>query len=92
MQVVTILSKHLSKVMHNTRLQTLSVLVESLFYAKFFNLTGLGRALKTNAQERSAIRRVDRFLRNDGIQKDRIHIYHVICELVVGSNNRPWVD
>ena len=51
MQVDDILSKHLSKVMHKTRLSTLSVLVGSLFYARFFSLTGLGRALKTSAQE-----------------------------------------
>src|SRR3990167_10824775 len=81
MQVVNILSKHLSKVMHKTRLTTLSLLVESLFHAKFFNLTGLGRALKTNAQERSSIRRVDRFLGNKNIQKDRIEIYKTVCKL-----------
>lgn len=91
MQVYTILSKHLSKVMHKTRLQTLSVLVESLFHTKLFNLTGLGRALKTHAQERSAIRRVDRFLGNSGIQKDRINIYHTVCELIIGMNKRPWI-
>jgi len=91
MQVVSILSKHLSKVMHKTRFQTLCVLVESLFHAKFFNLTGLGRALKTDAQERSAIRRVDRFLGNTGIQKDRINIYQTVCTLVIGSSKRPWI-
>jgi hypothetical protein len=71
MQVTDILSKHLSKVMHKTRLITLSLLVESLFHAKFFSLTGLGRALKTKAQERSAIRRVDRFIGNKLLQTDR---------------------
>ena len=44
MQVEGILSKHVSKVMHKTRLTTLSMLVGSLFHAKFFSLTGLGRA------------------------------------------------
>src|SRR3990167_3178939 len=91
MQVVNILSKHLSKVMHKTRLTTLSLLVESLFHAKFFNLTGLGRALKTNAQERSSIRRVDRFLGNKNIQKDRIEIYKTVCKLIVGSSLRPLI-
>lgn len=77
--------------MHKTRLKTLCVLVESLFNAKFFNLTELGRALKTSAQERSAIRRVDRFLGNARIQEDRINIYRTICGLVVGSSKRPWI-
>lgn len=78
MQVHAILSKHLSSVMHKTRLQTLSVLVESLFHAKFFSLTGLGRSLNTQAQERSAIRRVDRFLANKRLQQDRLSIYGTI--------------
>lgn len=91
MQVNDILSKHLSKVMHKTRLITLSLLVGSLFHAKFFSLTGLGRALKTPAQERSAIRRVDRFLGNKRLQNDRLKIYSTICELLVGSSKRPLI-
>lgn len=91
MQVAAILSKHLSKVMHKTRLLTLSLLVESLFHAKFFSLTGLGRALKTETQERSAIRRVDRFFGNKRLQQDRLAIYRVICRLMVGSSQRPIV-
>ena len=91
MQVAAILSKHLSKVMHKTRLITLSLLVESLFHAKFFSLTGLGRALKTETQERSAIRRVDRFFGNKRLQQDRLAIYRVICRLMVGSSQRPII-
>lgn len=91
MQVEDILSKHLSKVMHKKRLSTLSLLVGSLFNAKFFSLTGLGRALKTAAQERSAIRRVDRFLGNKLLQKDRIDIYRTICGLIVGVSIRPLI-
>ncbi len=91
MQVHAILSKHLSSVMHKTRLQTLSVLVESLFHAKFFSLTGLGRSLNTQAQERSAIRRVDRFLANKRLQQDRLSIYGTICKLIIGSQKRPFI-
>lgn len=91
MQVDAILSKHLSKVMHKTRFITLSLLVGSLFHAKFFSLTGLGRALKTPAQERSAIRRVDRFLGNKRLQRDRLEIYSTICKLIVGASKRPLI-
>lgn len=91
MQVGDILSKHLSKVMHKKRLSTLSLLVGSLFHAKFFSLTGLGRALRTSAQERSAIRRVDRFLGNKHLQKDRLRIYKTICRLIVGTSKRPLI-
>lgn len=91
MQVSAILTKHLAKVMHKTRLTTLCILVESLFLAKFFSLTGLGRALKTDAQERSAIRRVDRFLGNKRIQADRKAIYASICKLIIGVIKRPLI-
>lgn len=91
MQVETILSKHLSKVMHGKRLATLSLLVSTLFHAKFFNLTGLGRALKTSAQERSSIRRVDRFLGNKHLQKERLRIYRTFCKLLVGTSTKPRI-
>jgi hypothetical protein len=91
MQVLSILTKHLSKVMHKTRLKTLSLMVESLFHTKFFSLTRLGRALKTDTQERSAIRRVDRFLGNKRLQSDRLEIYGVMCRLLIGSNQRPFI-
>lgn len=91
MQVSAILSKHLSKVMHKTRLGTLCLMVESLFHAKIFNLTGLGRALKTEAQERSAIRRMDRFLGNKRLQKDRRGVYKIVCKLLIGSIKRPLI-
>jgi hypothetical protein len=77
--------------MRQSRLKTLSVLVESLFHAKFFSLTGLGRALITDAQERSAIRRVDRFLGNKALQKERLPIYAGICRLIVGASLRPLI-
>ena len=91
MQVDDILSKYLSKVIHKTRLTTLSMLFGSLFHAKFFSFSGLGRALKTDAQERSAIRRVDRFLGNKRIQSDRLKVYSAICKLVVGCATRPLI-
>lgn len=91
MQVSGILTKHLSNVIHKTRLITLSLLVGSLFHAKFFSLTGLGRALKTDAQERSAIKRVDRFFANKRLQKDRLSIYSTVCRQLVGGAKNPLI-
>jgi hypothetical protein len=91
MQVSVILAEYLIKVMHKTRLKTLSILVSSLFHAKFFSLTGLGRALLTDAQERSSIRRVDRFLGNKNLQKDRLPIYTIISRLIVQKSLRPLI-
>lgn len=91
MQVSAILSKYLTKVMHKSRFKTLCVLVESLFGAKFFSLTGLGRSLITEAQERSAIRRVDRFFGNKNLQKERLSIYATLCRLIVGGSIRPLI-
>lgn len=91
MEVKAILSKHLLKVMHQKRLATLSLLVNTVFDAKFFNLTGLGRALKSSAQERNAIRRVDRFLGNKHLQRERLTVYERFCKLLVGSSTRPRI-
>ncbi len=55
------------------------------------HFTGLGRALKTEAQERSCIRRVDRFLCNKRVQKDRVEIYKTICRLIVGLSLWPLI-
>lgn len=77
--------------MHKSRLNTLIVLVESLFHAKFFSLTGLGRALITDAQERSAIKRVDRFIGNKNLQRERLSIYSTMCQLIVGHSLSPII-
>lgn len=91
MQVAAILSEPLSKVMHQKRLATLCLIVSTLFHAKFFSLTGIGRALNTAAQERSAIRRVDRFLGNKHLQRERLALYSTFCKLLVGSLKRPRI-
>ena len=91
MQVSDILANDLSKIIHKSRLNTLTLLVESLFHAKFFSLTGLARSLVTNVQERSAIRRVDRFLGNEHIQKEKFSIYKLISKKIIRNSARPII-
>ncbi len=67
MHIEKILQKILTKVMHKKRLQTLVLFVSSLFHTKILNLTNLGRASSIDIQERSGIRKIDRFLGNKGL-------------------------
>ncbi len=85
MHIKKILEKILAKVMHQKRLQTLVLLVNSLFHTKILNLTNLGRASSIDIQERSGIRKVDRFLGNKELQKERLCIYQSTVDLIVGA-------
>lgn len=61
MHLETMVQKLFGKVMHQKRLETLVHILKGVFRAKNFSLTELGRSLALPVQERSCIRRVDRF-------------------------------
>jgi len=91
MHIEKILQKMLTKVMHQKRLQTLVLFVSSLFHTKILNLTNLGRASSIDIQERSGIRKIDRFLGNKGLQKERLSIYQSTVDLIVGTKKSPQI-
>ena len=93
MQAKGFLHKLLSSVMHKKRLSTLSHMVVAGLKSKKLSLTSLGRAMVLPTQERSCIRRSDRFLGNKHLEKERIFIYEaVINRLVVNQNPDIIVD
>lgn len=79
----------LSSAMHKKRLVTLLVLVTAVLKSKRLSLTGLGRAVDLPIKERSAIRRVDRFLGNQKIHKEKEIIHEMVSQKVIGSTTRP---
>jgi len=91
MHIEKILQKILTKVMHKKRLQTLVLFVNSLFHTRMLNLTNLGRASSIDIQERSGIRKMDRFLGNKGLHKERFSIYQSTVDLIVGTKKSPKV-
>jgi hypothetical protein len=83
------LHKLLLPVMHKKRLRTLEVLVETVLRSKKLSLSELGREMDLPIQERSGIRRVDRFLGNKKLAKEREAVCKALVLKAVGSRVRP---
>lgn len=91
MHLQTMLKKILGNVMHQKRLATLTCLVQSTYHAKNMSLTQLGRSIDLPIQERSGIRRADRFLGNEKLAQERSAIYGVLMRYLVGNKKRPLI-
>jgi hypothetical protein len=89
MHVELFLHKTLSPVMHLKRLATLKLLVSAALVDKKISVTGLGRAIKGEASERSYIRRSDRFIGNRNVLAERKAIYGALIKKTVGTRQRP---
>jgi hypothetical protein len=85
------LHKLLSSVMHLKRLATLSLLVEGALLSKKISVTNLGRSMKVNIQERSAIRRSDRFVGNKLFNSTKKVIYEQVIALLIGQKKQPKI-
>ena len=79
------LHKLLASVMHKKRLNTLSLFVETALLSKKLSLTELGREASTHIQERSGIRRADRFLGNAHLKSERRAIIQAYINKVLGN-------
>jgi Transposase DDE domain len=75
--------------MHKKRLITLTALVETLLLNKRLSVTGLGRSLELAIQERSGIRRADRFIGNKKIGPELEGIYGSYIHNLIGKQKRP---
>lgn len=84
-----ILHKLLSPVMHQKRLVTLILLVASSLKTKSISVTHLGRGINLGIQERSCIRRSDRFIGNKLFSGERMDVYKQFISLIIGPQARP---
>lgn len=91
MHVSAIVQELLGTSIHQTRITTLSVLIDGVIRGKELKLTSLGRHLELNGKERSAINRVDRFLGNPFYQNKSIEIYRVITRKAAGAMPAPLI-
>ena len=89
MHIKGFLHKMLCDVMHSKRLSTLVLLTETVLKNKKLSLTELGRGLSLPIQERSGIRRADRFLGNKKLYEEIKMIYGRVAHCAVGSRQRP---
>ena len=91
MHIKGFLHKLLSPVTHKKRLTTLALLVETVIKSKKLSLSALARALPHTTQERHAIKRVDKFLGNTKLHKERETIYKIGIDYLLGSSKRPII-
>jgi hypothetical protein len=91
MHVKKIIHKNLKEIMHLKRLNALTSIVTGAFEAKALSVTGLGRALDLPIQERSGIRKVDRLIGNQKLYQERVVVYGVFAQQLIGNKKRPWL-
>src|SRR5437016_9313047 len=82
------LHKLLSSVMYQKRLLTLSLLVAGALLSKKISVTNLGRGMNGKMQERSAIRRSDRFIGNKLLHTERKLVYGKVIALLIGNKKQ----
>jgi hypothetical protein len=93
MQVDRFLHKILAAVIPQKRLTTLILLVTGLLQSKKLSVTELGRGMNTlrPIQERSGIRRSDRFIGNKKFHKELKSIYLQQVNCLVGTRKQPKI-
>ncbi|HXT83766.1 MAG TPA: IS4 family transposase [Verrucomicrobiae bacterium] len=77
--------------MQKKRLDTLIILVTGLITWKKLSVTELGRGINLPIQERSAIRRADRFIGNQKLHKELDAIYRKNVEILIGPKKKPKI-
>jgi hypothetical protein len=100
MQARQVLHKLLQKVcaeMHKLRRTALFVNVMAALHGEVLTVTHLGRAIRSEAKEKHCIKRADRLLSNRRLQGERVEIYSVLTQSLIGTKQRPvmivdWSD
>lgn len=80
-----------SPVMHDKRLSTMTLLVDSSLQTKTISVTNLGRGIDLPIQERSCIKRADRFIGNERLYAEINDLYQVYISYLLGSKQRPII-
>lgn len=88
MHVHTFLHTLLSPVIHQSRVNALSDVVQAALLSKQLSLSGMGRAIDLPIQERSGIQKVNRLLGNTTLLKQRQIISKALAELLIGCHTR----
>lgn len=91
MHVDTFIHKFLSSVIHKSRIKLLVCVLNAVIKTKQLKLSTLGRAIDLPIQERSGIRKIDRFLSNIFFQNKNICIYQSIINLLIGRKTKPII-
>jgi hypothetical protein len=94
MHATRYLHKHVLKLcqaIHAKRLAVLFAAVGALARSRRLSLTGLGRSLRSSAEVKHNIKRMDRLLGNEQLYEERESIYAAVIQLVISSAQRPVI-
>ncbi len=96
MRAKTLCQKLLSETsLHQTRLDALSEIVETVLIGKTLSVTGIGRKMENSSQTRSNIRKADRLYSNSHLHGECEMIYTDFssrCEIWSHSRLKRIVD
>lgn len=76
---------------HKTRWAALMATVTALIHGKKLSVTGLGRALQSDAYEKHNIKRADRLIGNPNLNQERGLIYRALAHQVIGQHKQPVI-
>lgn len=94
MHATQLLDTHLGKHcqgIHKTRMKALLTATVALMRGKKLSVTGLGRAMQTEAKTKHNIKRADRLVGSAAVHQDRPAIYRALAKLLVGVQRRPVI-
>ena len=77
--------------MHKLRREALLACVLAAISGQRLSVTGLGRAIRSDAKEKHCIKRADRLLSNIWLQKEQDHIYQILSHIIIGKTQRPII-
>ena len=86
----TYLKKHCQAI-HKTRMKALMTTTMALMTGKKLSVTGLGRAMRTEAKTKHNIKRADRLVGSATVHQDRSRIYWALAKLIIGLQRRPVI-
>jgi hypothetical protein len=79
------------KWMHTLRRDVLNACILAAIEGQRLSVTGLGRAIDSQAKEKHCIKRADRLLSNRNLYSEHRDIYQTITHLIVGAMRRPVI-
>lgn len=86
----TYLKRHCQGI-HKTRMKGLITATKALLTGKKLSVTGLGRAIRTEAKTKHNIKRADRLVGSAALHQDRPLLYCALAKLLIGAQRRPVI-
>ena len=86
----TYLKKHCHGI-HKTRMKTLLTAKQAVMTGKKLSVTGLGRAIHSEAKTKHIIKRADRLVGSATVHQDCPLIYRALAKIIIGLQRRPVI-